>query len=1013
MREKTRYCLLIFLGFFFFTCLGFAHKTSIPPYNPDAQGKYYFALRHFRHSEYDIALKQFYEVIRDYPDTEASAKAQYMIAETLFKLGRKEDALLAYQKILHLDITNYETWIKIGKLYEQFEKYEDSLKAYSKAIELMKYKEKIPLRICPSLKKIGDIFFNRKDYINATRFYKKIIDLDKRRAYTNYIEIEQKLASSYLHLKMYREAEHLYRDLVKNVSYKYRRYQHMLSLLETLVAQKKDEEVLNLCSRNVEDFYDWYLQNIENFYGWYFDVSLGRISGDFHVLIGKLYLKNNRLQQWQNILLKKIKEDSQNIYSCVLLAGSYAAEKDFLNAAGAYKQASEIISGKNEFKPIYLQLRRELVMSYSDGKEYLKAAEAYTHLVAGGIMNEIKLSRLGRYYLDAKEYEKAQKLFDELFKKYPDKYHNKYPIGEYRSDDFFKIYSGLGKDEEAIDLALEAIKGSVVGSDRDFIVWDLIRAYETNDRLEQLPVLLEEKIQEKPYESELYLFLAYAYFKGKKYPLAIKYYQKAVEFFPAEIYIYKQLGWLHRYLKNYNKAIDYYKKVVELATPESFTYYEILADVYCRIGKKQDALKVLEELIEKNRDLNKSKAFEIAGNIYKKCEMYNEAIPFYEKAITIDEDYHPQLLLFLTECYYQAGNFIRAEELCRETITECGTNRQYTKMEAESLLLKLYDTPKKLDKLIKKYEAVLKRYRKLNKIAKRQEKEKTISTGLFLSKVYLENNMPEKVVKILRTLLEIAPEQTDIYNQIADIYFYQVSGGTTKAIKWYEEAIQKNPQDNRALLLLGYAYERKGMYDDASEIYAALMKKSQDEGFWTQCPEARLESLKLIREKQLIKDWLVIGPFDNTKGKGFDTIYPPEIKINLEQVYEGKENREIKWFRPFEGKFGYVDFDEILSPNEDTVAYALLYIESPTEKEVQFKVGSDDTITIWLNDKKVLSKKVYRWVIIDQDTVNVKLCQGNNKVLVKVCEGNIDWGFYFRITDMYGAPVDDLRYSTR
>jgi hypothetical protein len=73
---------------------------------------------------------------------------------------------------------------------------------------------------------------------------------------------------------------------------------------------------------------------------------------------------------------------------------------------------------------------------------------------------------------------------------------------------------------------------------------------------------------------------------------------------------------------------------------------------------------------------------------------------------------------------------------------------------------------------------------------------------------------------------------------------------------------------------------------------------------------------------------------------------------------------------------------------------------------------SDDDVRIWLNGEEVLSQNIARSAAVDQDIVPVKLRNGMNEVLVKVCERAVDWGFYLRITDMEGEPYDDLSYTS-
>src|SRR5690606_13249469 len=52
--------------------------------------------------------------------------------------------------------------------------------------------------------------------------------------------------------------------------------------------------------------------------------------------------------------------------------------------------------------------------------------------------------------------------------------------------------------------------------------------------------------------------------------------------------------------------------------------------------------------------------------------------------------------------------------------------------------------------------------------------------------------------------------------------------------------------------------------------------------------------INLVDHLGLITRWHVIGPFDNSGGKGFNQVYPPEVEIDLSKSYEGKEG-SVEW----------------------------------------------------------------------------------------------------------------------
>ena len=59
-------------------------------------------------------------------------------------------------------------------------------------------------------------------------------------------------------------------------------------------------------------------------------------------------------------------------------------------------------------------------------------------------------------------------------------------------------------------------------------------------------------------------------------------------------------------------------------------------------------------------------------------------------------------------------------------------------------------------------------------------------------------------------------------------------------------------------------------------------------------------------------------------------------------------------------------------------------------------MGSDDTLTVWLNGEKLLAEGGSRGAAPDQNKLTLKLRAGRNELLLKVCSGSGDFAFYFK-----------------
>ncbi len=138
--------------------------------------------------------------------------------------------------------------------------------------------------------------------------------------------------------------------------------------------------------------------------------------------------------------------------------------------------------------------------------------------------------------------------------------------------------------------------------------------------------------------------------------------------------------------------------------------------------------------------------------------------------------------------------------------------------------------------------------------------------------------------------------------------------------------------------------------------------------------------------------WSSIGPWKAaTAQEAFKTAFPPEIEIDLKKKYgDGKlawENRP-RW----EDGVAHMDLT-----GEMCATYLTRTIDAPTAREITLSLGSDDTISLWANGKQLLANEAYRAVAPDQDKVVVPLKAGENRILMKICNGGGGYGFYFKM----------------
>jgi len=162
-----------------------------------------------------------------------------------------------------------------------------------------------------------------------------------------------------------------------------------------------------------------------------------------------------------------------------------------------------------------------------------------------------------------------------------------------------------------------------------------------------------------------------------------------------------------------------------------------------------------------------------------------------------------------------------------------------------------------------------------------------------------------------------------------------------------------------------------------------------------------------------VRSWQIIGPFDNTEGKGFDPAYPPEKAIELSAEYEGKKNAHVRWIEHTSSDpYGIVDFNKTLGKHMGAVAYAYAVVDSPVERPVQVRAGSYNAVKIFLNGKQIFFRDEYHHNMrVDQHIGTGTLRAGKNDILIKVCQNEQkeswaqSWLFQLRLSDALGAAV--------
>jgi tetratricopeptide (TPR) repeat protein len=180
------------------------------------------------------------------------------------------------------------------------------------------------------------------------------------------------------------------------------------------------------------------------------------------------------------------------------------------------------------------------------------------------------------------------------------------------------------------------------------------------------------------------------------------------------------------------------------------------------------------------------------------------------------------------------------------------------------------------------------------------------------------------------------------------------------------------------------------------------------------------DAQRIVNSLGSIRNWMMIGPFDNISNSGFNKACPPEEEIDFSKTYEAKDGNMTKW-SPLSNTAGtgWI-FLENHTDATNAVFYFYCCVSSQQDRQVNLAFGASGSFKIFLNGLLVMADSVFRNTGDDIFMQRVTLYKGNNKLLVKLCH---EWGgrterqgarlsnFNLRFLDDHYAPAKKLDYS--
>ncbi len=661
-----------------------------------------------------------------------------------------------------------------------------------------------------------------------------------------------------------------------------------------------------------------------------------------------------------------------------------------------------------------------------------EAIEIYERIVKGAPDDLESRLQLATLYSATKQHEKAAQTWGKLIEADPE--NTKYQDG--------LVYSlrVAGKDNEALEIGQTYVQ---TYPDVGVHYARLARLYEAEGKVDVAIANYEKAIELAPGDVQLqtYLKLANHYFLNEDIAAAEKILKNAMLYTQSEfdrrdielqlIKLYLYQGNLEEVLQKIEnegiplsyeisnpkerarhflntgeleKSAAYFKIALVMSnnSHERDTILNELLNGYLKQGRTDSALAFYE--VEASKQFRSTILSTLSGpsnfevkfgsddarkilmNAYKDQGKLDVLKTLFEGKLQKDAD-NPAIIEMLAEIYWNTNDYQKAAQAYHDLSKVEPNNIRCFYLAATAY--QKNNQPDMAKELLNQAEA-----KKLALINYKQD-------GSFLgalATICLKNEMYEPAIKLAGKAIVEAQNFVDPELEFIRKAIIEAQNSVDPAIERVGNAIIEAQNPNRTLVVNACLRILWKSHLGMAEYYSQ-----------NNLPDKAMEQ---IRQTGIIHEnaWLVLGPFDNAARNGYNNEYIPEdtTQIDLTGKYEDVDE-QISWKKFTDDVFdGFIDLG---SNNNWRVSYAYAIVTSPDKREAFFRFSSDDQAKIWLNGTEVFADTNTQTAILDRHAIPVTLKAGKNTILVKVCNEEMSWGFYLRVTDADANPFEDLKIN--
>jgi tetratricopeptide (TPR) repeat protein len=289
----------------------------------------------------------------------------------------------------------------------------------------------------------------------------------------------------------------------------------------------------------------------------------------------------------------------------------------------------------------------------SSGRLYMVAYQDFKRALEFDPKNPDLLRQMGLTEVELRKYDEAIPVFEKLITIIPADTTAIVQLG--------KLYFFNRQWEKSITYELRA-REHHIGTRQYYMIGKSY--YELEDYGHAFSYLPSAAMEE-PANAEIPYMIARAYVDMNNYKPAIPYFQKAISLDSSKAEWIYECALVYATIYDDQHAIQYYELASSKGYKRDNDFYENLADSYISVGKQDEALKILQNLLlKKPADLDLLNSL---GFISYKLKKYDQAIDYWDRILSFDKQ-NGRALYMIGMSYQKKGDTEKGKALCDKAI---------------------------------------------------------------------------------------------------------------------------------------------------------------------------------------------------------------------------------------------------------------------------------------------------------------------------------------------------------